>query len=249
MVHLAARAHVLNERAADPAAEFRRINVEGTVALARAAAGRARRFVFVSSVGAMCTTSPQVLDETAPCCPDTPYGQSKWAAEQALARIRDETGLEVVVLRPTIMYGPENPGNLLRLIRLIRRGWPLPLGNVRNRRSLLYVQNLVAALEACIERPAAAGQTFLVSDGEDVSISELIERLAAAMGCRVRMWPAPQRLMRLAARLTGTTGTVDRLLGSLAVDITHICRTLDWRPPHTMADGLQATAQWIGSQA
>ena len=176
VIHLAARVHVMREAAIDPLAEFRRVNVGATLALAQAAAGRVRRMVYVSSLHAMCTLHDEPLSEAMPCHPDTPYGQSKLEAEQLLQQLSDREGLEIVVLRPPPVYGPEGQGNLVSLLRWIRRGWPLPLGQVTNRRSLVYVQNLADALIACSEHPAAANQTFLVSDGDDVSTAELARR-------------------------------------------------------------------------
>jgi nucleoside-diphosphate-sugar epimerase len=249
VVHLAARVHVLRERAADPEAEFRQTNVQGTERLARAAAGRVRRLVFVSSLHAMRSLSDQVLDERCPCRPDTPYGRSKWEAEQRLEAVSRETGLEIVVLRPAPVYGPGGAGNLLSLLRCVRRGWPLPLAGVANHRSLLYVGNLVDALLTCLNAPQAAGRMFLVSDGETVSTAELVRRAAAAFGRSARVWPAPLGLLHLAGWLTGTRRTVDRLLGSLAVDISLIRQTLPWTPAYTLDQGLRETALWLGVPA
>jgi nucleoside-diphosphate-sugar epimerase len=238
VAHLAARVHVLKETAADPAAEFHRVNVAGTERLAQAAAGRVRRLVYVSSVHAMCTLSAEPLTEASPCRPETPYGMSKLQAEHTLQQIGEKTGLQTVLLRPPPVYGPGGAGNLARLLGLARSGWPLPLGGIDARRSLVYVGNLADALAACIEHPAAAGETFLVSDGEDVSLSDLVRHAAAATGCRARLLPAPTGPLRLAARGLGKAGAVDRLLGSLVVDSSKIRERLGWQPPHTLAEGL-----------
>lgn len=248
VVHLAARVHVLRERAEDPDAAFRQTNVLGTERLAAAAAGRVRRFVYVSSLHAVRTLSDEVLDETSPCRPDTPYGRSKLEAEQVLSATRDRTGLDVVVVRPAPVYGPDGTGNLAALLRWVRRGWLLPLAGIDNRRSLLYVGNLVSALRACIETPAAAGQTFLVSDGETVSTSELICRAAAAAGRSARLWPAPLTLLRSAARLCGRSASLDRLIGSLAVDITRLRQALSWQPAFTLDEGLRATVRGLETE-
>jgi nucleoside-diphosphate-sugar epimerase len=245
VVHLAARVHVLREKAVAPAVEFHRVNVAGTERLARAAAGRVCRLVYVSSVHAMCTLADEVLDEASPCRPDTPYGESKLAAEETLRAIAEKTGLETVIVRPPPVYGPGILGNLGKLFRLVRKGWPLPLRNIANRRSLIYVENLANALVACSFHPAAGGRTFLVSDGEDVSVADLVRRAGAAFGRRVRLVPAPIRLMRLAGRCLGKSGAVERLVGSLAVSSDRIRRLLSWSPPYTMAEGFQVTARWV----
>ena len=248
-IHLAARVHVLNERSRDPAAAFQDVNVLGSERLARAAAGRVKRFIYVSSVHAMCTLADEPLDETGPCRPETPYGQSKLAAEQRLRAIADKTGLELVIVRPPPVYGPGHAGNLTRLFRVAAAGWPLPLGDLRNRRSLVYVENLADALAHCAEHPAARGHTFLVSDGEDVSLSDLVARVARTSGRTPRLLPAPTRTLRLVGRATGRLPAVERLLGSLAVDSTHIRTTLAWRPPHTLDEGLSATTAWMKDAA
>jgi nucleoside-diphosphate-sugar epimerase len=245
VVHLAARVHVLKERAADPAAEFFKTNVAGTERLARAAAGRVRRLVYVSSLHAMRTISSEVLTEKSVCQPDSPYGQSKLNAEQRLKAIARETGLELVIVRPPPVYGPGGVGNLLSLLRWVRRGWPLPLGGVQNQRSLVYVDNLVDALIRVITAPNAVDGVFLVSDGENVSISELVRRAAAAFQRPARLLPAPASLMRLAGRISGKRSSVERMLGSLAVDISHLRQTLAWSPVFSLDESLRKTALWL----
>ncbi len=247
VAHLAARVHVMRERAADPAAAFRRVNVQGTERLARAVAGRVRRLVFVSSVHAVRTLSDEILGERSACRPDTPYGRSKLAAEQSLAAIGDQTGLEIVVVRPAPVYGPGGAGNLLALLKWARRGWPLPLASLTNRRSVLFVGNLVDALIACCESPPAAGRTFMVSDAETVSTADLIRRAATAGGRSVRLWPAPLWLLRGAGRCCGKQSAVERLVGSLEIDSSQIRRTLAWVPPFTLDDGLRQTVASLGT--
>ena len=245
IVHLAARVHVRKETARDADAEFHRTNGVGTETLARAAAGRVRRFVFVSSLHAMRSLSDEVLDEESPCRPDTPYGRSKLEAERRLRNLGRETGLEVVIVRPPPVYGPGGIGNLMSLLKWIRRGWPVPVDGIANQRSLVYVGNLVNALVSCVTRSQAAGNTFLVSDGENISLSEIVTRAAKAFRKAPRLWPAPRRLMRLAGRLTGKSSAVDRLLGSLAVDTSNIRQVLAWTPVFSLDDALGRTATWL----
>ena len=247
VIHLAARVHVLKERTSDPLEAFRRVNVEATLRLAQAAAGRVRRFVSISSVHAMCRVSRERLDETTPCRPDSPYGVSKWEAEQRLGELAGQTGLPLVVVRPPPVYGPASQGNVMRLFRLVQQGWPLPLGLLNNRRSFVYVENLVDALIACAEHQAAVGQTFLVSDREDVSTAELVRRLGAALGRPARLVKVPLFPLRVAGRVLGKGSPIERLLGSLAVDSGKIGRLLGWSPPHTLDEGLAATARWIAA--
>lgn len=249
VIHMAARVHAMRESAADPLAEFRRVNVEGTRQLALAAAGRVQRFVFISSVHAMCRTADRVLNETSPCQPDSPYGRSKWEAEQVLWEVSQRTGLQVVVLRPAPVYGPAGKGNLMRLFRFVERGWPLPLGNLYAQRSFVYVGNLVDAIWSCVTHPNATGQTFLVSDGVDVSTTDLLRRFARSLQQPARLWAPPRGMMRLVGRALGQANAVERLLGALAVDSRRIRETLDWQPPFTLDDGLAATAAWIVEQS
>jgi nucleoside-diphosphate-sugar epimerase len=249
VVHLAARVHVMHDTSPDPLAEFRRSNVEGTLALARAAAAAgAKRMVFLSSikVNGEATTDRPFTERDAPA-PKDPYGVSKAEAEAGLARVATESGLELVVLRPPLVYGPGVRANFLRLVRLADRGAPLPFGAVDNRRSMVFVGNLADAIVRCVEHPAAAGRTFLVSDGEDLSTSDLIARLAKALGKRATLVPVPPALMRAAARLLGKSAEADRLLGSLRIDSSALRASLAWQPPFTVDEGLAATAAWYRS--
>lgn len=250
IVHLANRAHVMQEQATNPLAVYRSINVEGTANLARQAArAGVRRFIFISSIKVNGeATQEQPFDETSTPNPQDPYGISKWEAEQTLWQIAKETPMEVVILRPPLMYGSGVKANFLRLMQAIDRGIPLPLGAItHNRRSMLYVGNLADAIATCITHPQAAGQTFLVSDGEDVSTTTLIRYLAQALGKPARLLPISQQFIQLAGALTGKSAAVSRLIGSLRVDSSKIRHLLDWSPPFTLEDGLQATAKWYNT--
>ena len=245
VVHLAARVHVMREEANDPLAAFRAVNVDGTVRLAHEAirAG-VRRLVFVSSVKIHGDASGAIpFTETAPSAPADAYSISKWEAEQELARIAEATGLEVVVLRPPLVYGPGVAGNFRRLLDTVRRGLPMPLGAVHNRRSLLYVENLADALVTCADHPAAAGRAFLVCDGTSVSTPELIRRCAGALGVVPNLWSVPVPILWLAGTMTRRAAAIGRLTGSLEVDDAAIRTVLGWRPRVAMDDALASTAK------
>jgi nucleoside-diphosphate-sugar epimerase len=246
VVHLVARTHVLHETAADPLSEYRRINVLGTERLAReAVASGVRRIVFLSSVkvnGERTLTRPYAEDDNPH--PEDAYGVSKLEAEQALARLAAGTSLEIVVLRPPLVYGPGVKGNFLRLMDIVSRGVPLPLGSVANRRSLIYVGNLVDAITHAIDASQAAGGTYLVSDGEDVSTPELIRKIAQALEVNPRLFPCPPLLLRTASMLSGRGAEVARLIGSLQMESTRIRSELGWNPPFHLEQGLAETARW-----
>lgn len=247
VIHLAARVHVMHDVASDPLEEFRRVNVAGTEHLAcAAAASGVKRLVYVSSikVNGEATDGGNKFSEIDSPCPRDPYGVSKYEAEQVLQRIAAETGLEIVIVRPPLVYGPEVKGNFIQMLRVIALRIPLPLASVRNLRSLVYVGNLVDALMLCATHPAAAGQTYLVSDGEEISTPALLRRLGDAMAYPALLFPWPEALLNLAGRLIGKAPLVERLLGSLQVDSGKIRRELDWMPPYTLQQGLQATAEW-----
>jgi nucleoside-diphosphate-sugar epimerase len=241
VIHAAARVHISSDSGESELAHFRRINVEGTRRLAEQAASMGvRRLVFVSSVKVN-------GDSTSPGMPfrpsDTPrpecaYGISKWEAEQALARVAQETGLEFVIVRPPLTYGPGVKANFLRLMHLVRKGWPLPLGRVQNRRSLVALDNLVDLLIRCVDHPAAAYRTLLVSDGQDLSTPELIRGVADAMGRPSRLYSVPVPILRGVARMTGRLAEFERLTGSLQVDIRATRETLGWVPPVSVHEGL-----------
>jgi UDP-glucose 4-epimerase len=236
----------MHETAVDPLAAFREVNVQGTANLARqAASAGVRRLLFASSVkvnGEATGGTPFAENDTPH--PQDAYGVSKWEAEQVLRAVGAETRLEVVILRPPLIYGPGVAGNFLRLLDAVASGMPLPLGAVQNRRSLLYVGNFVDALVACLDHPCAAGQTFLLSDGNSMSTPDLIKRIAIALGRRARLVAVPPQLMRMGAALVGRRDAADRLLGSLEVSDSAIRRELAWKPRYSVADGLAATAAW-----
>jgi len=251
VIHCAARVHVMDEQAADPLAGFRAVNVEATRHLAQqAAAAGVTRFVFVSSikVNGEETAAGRPFTANATARPQDAYGQSKLEAEQALFAIAAQTGLEVVVVRPPLVYGPGVKANFASLMRALQRRLPLPFGAIDNRRSLVARDNLVDLLLCCARHPAAAGQVFLVSDGEDLSTAQLCRGLSQALGVRPRLLPVPPALLRLLGRLTGRSQQVQRLLGSLQVDISATCRRLDWRPPVRVEQALRETAQANGRE-
>lgn len=245
VVHLANRAHVRADSPQFSLAEFRRINVEGTINVARRAAARGvQRFVYVSSVGVNGNlTGVSPFRETDSPSPQGPYAHSKWEAEQGLRTVEAETGMEVVVIRPPLVYGPYAPGNFGRLLRLVRCGIPLPFGMTRNSRSLIGIDNLVDFIRICIDHPAASGETFLVSDGEDISTSDLVRRLASFMGHSALLLPIPTRVMTIGASMLGMQDTVQRLLGSLRVDAGKAHRVLNWRPPVPLTLGLRRAVE------
>jgi len=247
IVHTAARVHVMRDSIADPLAEFRRVNVAGTLNLARQAVlADVRRFVFISSIkvnGEQTLPGRPYAADDVPI-PVDPYGISKHEAELGLMQLAQETGMEVVIIRPVLVYGPAVKANFLRLLDWVWRGVPLPLGSVRNLRSLVYLGNLVDAIVTCVTHPKAAGQTFLVSDREDVSTPELIRRMARALGRPARLLPVPPGLLRAAGKMLGKGDEVGRLLDSLVIDSSKIRRELGWRPPFTMEEGLRETAAW-----
>jgi UDP-glucose 4-epimerase len=250
VVHLAARVHVMDDTAQNPLALYRATNRDGTLNLARQAVqAGVRRLVFVSSIKVNGEGRDTPYRETDPPAPGDAYAVSKWEAEQGLHAIARETGLEVVILRPPLVYGPGVGANFLRLMQTVERGWPLPLGAVRNRRSLLYLGNFVDAIRLCIEHPNAAGQTFLLDDGEPVSTPELIRRIAHALHRPARLLPVTVGVLELAGALLGRRAAVARLAGSLFVDGSAIRSRLGWVPPHTMQQGLAATvADWWRDQ-
>ena len=249
VVHLAARVHVMRESSADPLGEFRLTNRAGTAKLALAAAeAGVHRMVFVSSIKVNGEATPidQPFSETSVPQPQDPYAVSKWEAEQALIEIAGATSLEVVILRPALVYGPGVAGNFIRMLKAVRRNVPLPFASVENRRSYIYVANLVDAIGLCLTQTSASGNTYLVSDGENVSTPELLLRLGKAVGTPVRLLPVPEKALRMFGRLLRKTDELDRLTGSLVVDSSRIRRELSWCPRFSMADGLQATANWFG---
>jgi len=246
VVHLAARVHVMDDTTQNSLALYRATNTEGTLNLARQAVeAGVKRFVFISTIKVNGEGRDTPYRETDAAAPEDAYAISKWEAKQGLQRIAQETGLEVAILRPPLAYGPGVKANFLRLMRMVEHGFPLPLGAIHNRRSLLYLGNFVDAIRLCVEHPAAAGQTFLLDDGVPVSTPELIRALARAMGRSTHLLAVPVGVLELAGALLGKRAAVARLTGSLFVDSTAIHSRLGWVPPYTLQQGLAATvAGW-----
>ncbi len=245
VIHLAGRAHVLEESAADPLAAFRAVNTAGTRALAtQAAAAGVRRLVFMSTlkVNGEGRQTPYTASDIP--APHGPYAHSKAEAEAGLWDIARTTGMEIVVIRPPLVYGPGVKANFLSLLKSVDRGWPLPLGRANNRRSLIYGANLADAVRVCLHHPQAAGKTFLVSDGPAMGLADVIKAMATALQRPLRLIPVPIGIMRVAAGLLGKAEAVDKLLGSLTLDDSAIRQCLGWQPPFTLEMGLRATAAW-----
>ncbi len=253
VAHCAARVHVMNEESSDPLAEFRRVNVDGTLRLARqAATAGVKRFVFLSSIkvnGEQTQVGQPFTAEQQPNPRDS-YGVSKMEAEEGLHALMRETGMEVVIIRPPLVYGPGVKANFLAMMHWLKRGIPLPLGAVTgNKRSLVALDNLVDLIVTCLDHPAAANQTFLVSDGESLSTAALLRRMGAALGRPARLIPVPVTMLKLTAALLGKSSVAQRLCGSLEVDISKTRELLGWVPPVSVDEGLRRTAaHWIESQ-
>lgn len=244
VVHLAARVHVMRDAAADPLQEFRRANVDGTVTLARqAVAAGVRRFIFLSS--AKVNGESGAFRETDPPNPHGPYAISKQEAEAGLREISASTGLEVVIIRAPLVYGPGVKANFRSLIDAVAKGIPLPLGASENRRSLVALPNLVDLIVTCMEHPSAANETFFVSDGEDLSTTELVRRIANAIGKPARVIPLPSILLWIVATLVGRRDVAQRLLGTLQLDVSKARRVLGWHPPLGIDEALKST---VGAQ-
>ena len=253
VVHCAARVHVMNDQSADPLAEFRSVNVDGTLNLARQAAENGvGRFVYLSSikVNGELTAGGLAFKADQQPSPSDPYGISKKEAEDGLRALAKQTGMEVVIIRPPLVYGPGVKANFLAMMRWLSRGVPLPFGSVtENRRSLVALDNLVDLIVTCIDHPAAANQTFLVSDDEDLSTAELLRRMGQALGSPARLIPVPVGLLSLGATMLGRPGVAQRLCGSLQVDITKTREMLCWTPPVSVDEGLRGTAlHWLNTQ-
>lgn len=245
VIHLAARVHIMHDTTANALNEFRRMNVAATIHLAKqAAAAGVKRFVYVSSIGVNgASTTAKPFSENDTPQPHSPYALSKWEAEQPLHKIAAETGLEVVIVRPPLVYGPSAKGNFATLISVVRKGVPLPFKGVRNSRSFIYVENLADALIACATHEKAAGQTFLVSDGEDISLSDLLYKLSVLIGCKPRLFALPNWLLKLFFSLTGKPDLINKLIDSLQVDSGKIRQELNWQPPYSLDEGLRATVK------
>lgn len=246
VVHLLARAHVMQDEAPDPLAAFRLVNTEMTKACAAAAVAEGvQRFVFVSSIGVQGNaTTIRPFEAQDPLAPHSPYATSKAEAEQALRQLAQAASMEWTVVRPPLVYGPNAPGNMQTLMRVLHKRVPLPLAGVRhNRRSLVAVDNLVDLLIRCIDHPGAANQAFLVSDGEDLSTADLLQRLGSAMGRPPLMFRVPTSFLWAGARLVGKDDVAQRLLGNLQIDLDHTRQTLGWNPPISVDEGLRRAAE------
>ena len=245
VVHLAGKVPVADRETDIVVAQYRQVNTFGTANLARQCATKGvKRFVFVSTVKVLGEGRDEPYRSNDPALPGDAYAISKWEAEQSLRQIAIETGMEVVILRPPLVYGQGVKGNFLRLLRAVDRRRPLPLGAIQNRRSLIYLGNLVDVIRLCLTHRAAANKTFMVSDGDDVSSPELIGLIAEALRRDTLLLPVPVKWMRWAGRLLGKQAMIDRLVGSLAVDISPIQKELCWKPPYTVRSGLAVTAAW-----
>jgi len=246
VIHAAARVHIMSEQTTDPLAEFRKINVAGTLNLARfAASAGVKRFVFLSSIKvngeATLLGRPYKADDVPK--PEDPYALSKWEAEQGLLSVARETGMEVVIIRPVLVYGPGVKANFRSMMTWLNKGTPLPLGAIHNKRSLVALDNLVDLIMTCIDHPAAVNQTFLVSDGNDISTTELLQRMGTALGKPARLLPVPMPLLQVGAALLGKREVAQRLCGSLQVDISKTQELLGWQPPVSVDEAMRRTAE------
>ena len=247
VIHLAARAHVMKDMAIDALSEFRRVNVEGTLNLARQAVeAGVQRFIFISSIkvngeGSILGQPYTPEDQPAPV---DPYGISKREAEDGLRQLASETGMEVVIIRPPLVYGPGVKANFQSMMRWLDKGIPLPLGAIHNQRSLVSLDNLIDLIVTCIHHPAAANQIFIAGDGEDLSTIELLQRMAAALGKKAWLIPVPSFILEWGARLVGKQAITQKLCGSLQVDISKARDLLDWKPPVSVDKALRKTAQY-----
>ncbi|MDP1604337.1 MAG: SDR family oxidoreductase [Legionella sp.] len=246
VVHTAARVHILNDKAVDPLAEFRRVNVEGTVNLARqAASAGVTRFIFISSikVNGEITRPDKPFNADDTPCPTDAYAISKYEAERALQRIAKESGMEIVIIRPPLVYGPKVKGNFQSMLMWLKKGIPLPLGAINNKRSFVSIDNLVDLIVLCISHHQAKNQILLVSDGEDLSTTELLQKMSHALEKPVHLIPIPSWILKGTARLLGKKGIGQRLCGSLQVDISKTERLLEWKPPIAVDEALLRLTQ------
>jgi UDP-N-acetyl-alpha-D-quinovosamine dehydrogenase len=242
VIHTAARAHIMKDEVSDPLAEYRKVNVEGTMNLARQAAeAGVERFIFISSIKVNGEQTPKgkpFSADDAPA-PEDEYGISKMEAEQGLEGLAAKTGMEVVIIRPPLVYGRGVKGNFASMMNLVEKGIPLPLGAVHNRRSLVALDNLVDLIITCIDHPAAANQVFLAGDGDDRSTTDLLRGIAKAMGRPSRLVPLPAGVLMFGASLLGKKAVAQRVLGSLLVDISKNRHLLNWQPPVSVEEGLR----------
>ncbi len=251
LIHLAARVHVMHDVATNPLQSFLDVNLHATVHLAKAAAAAGvKRFVYASSIkvnGEFTQNEP--FSEQDAANPQDAYAVSKWEAEKALREIEKETGMQVVILRPPLIYGPNVKANFASLIKLVDKGLPLPLASISNKRSLIYLGNFVDAIISCAQHPKAAGNTYLVSDGEDISMPKLIRKIAYSLNRPSRLFSFPVSIMYLIAKLAGKSSSLQRITQSLAIDGSKIRQELNWYPPFTTEQGLRETTDWYRSQS
>ncbi len=247
VIHLAARVHVMKDIVKNPLTEFLKVNLYGTENLARQAArAGVKRFIYISSIkvnGEETCDQGRFTEKDMPA-PQAPYGISKWQAEQALHRIAHESSMQVVIIRPPLVYGPGVKGNFYSLLAAIDKGMPLPLANAHNKRSLVYIGNMVSALIVCATHPAATGQTYLVRDGKDISTALLVKKISEALGRNNRSFYFPAILLHIAAAALGRGDQIDRLFGALRVSDAKLRGDLSWHAPYTLEQGLSATAAW-----
>lgn len=243
VIHLVARVHIMQDRHENPLAEFRKINVAGSINLARQAAGcGVKRLIYLSSIKVHGeSTEAQAFTVADVPNPQDPYGISKWEAEQALQHIANSTAMQTVIIRSPLIYGPGVKGNFQRLLRVLQKNIPLPLAAVENRRSLVNLDNLCDLISCCVTHPAAAGQVFLVSDQQDLSTPDLLRLMAKVLGLKLKLLPIPVSCLRLLAKCLGKSAEIDRLCGSLQVDIQHTRKLLNWKPPYTVEQGISRT--------
>lgn len=245
VIHCAARVHVMDDTSSNPLDEFRKVNVDGSINLAKIAAkSGVRRFIFISSikVNGEGTEDSRAYKADDMLAPQDPYGISKMEAEEGLKQVATETGMELVIIRPVLVYGPGVKANFLSMMRWLYKGVPLPLGAIHNKRSLVALDNLIDLIKVCIDHPAAANQVFIAADGEDLSTTELLRRMANALGTRARLLPVSQGLLIAFAAALGKKPIAQRLCGSLQVDISKAQKLLDWTPPLSVDEGLQLVA-------
>ncbi|PIE24855.1 MAG: hypothetical protein CSA60_02560 [Neptuniibacter caesariensis] len=244
VIHAAARAHVMNDEVTDPLAEYRNVNVAGSENLARqAAAAGVKRFIFISSVkvSGESTRGVAAYDESMPPAPEDAYGQSKFEAEEVLKQVAADTDMELIIIRPPLVYGPGVKANFYNLLKLCAAPLPLPFGAVNNSRSMIYIDNLVDFIVRCIDHPNAANETFLVSDGQDVSLRSLITMIRKTMNKPAWLLPVPVSLLKWVGKLTGKTAVVERLVGDLQIDSSKAQRLLGWAAPYTVEQGIAET--------
>lgn len=245
VIHCAARVHIINEVNEDPIEVFREVNVRGTLQLARSAAvSGVKRFIFISSikVNGESTTGILPYQSSDTPNPEDPYGISKAEAEEGLKKLAEQTGMDVVVIRPPLVYGPGVKANFAAMLKLVSSGVPLPFGCIKNnQRSMVYVENLVSLIIECINNTNAANQTFLVSDDDDLSTKAFVQGLSKVFGKSCFMIPVPNTVLSLAGKALGKTAIIDRLCGSLQVDISYTKNTLNWQPPYSVEQGFVAT--------